>query len=82
MGGMWESMIATTGRILGSMILTLHKHLSHDVLMAEVCSIVNARPLVPVSSDPELSYLLSPGTLLTMKVDHVVQSFYSERHWC
>ena len=46
-------------------------HLTHEVLstlMAEVTAIINARPLVPVSSDPEQPFLLSPATILTQKV--------------
>lgn len=33
--------------------------------MAAVCTIVNSRPLVPVSSDPENPSVLSPSLLLT-----------------
>ena len=46
------------------------KHLTHEVLttlMAEVSAIVNTRPLVPVSSDPEVPEILTPETLLTQK---------------
>lgn len=35
--------------------------------MAEVSSIINARPLVPISSDPSLPFLLCPAMLLTQK---------------
>ena len=35
--------------------------------MAEVCAIVNNRPLVEVSTDPEDPRLLTPSVLLTMK---------------
>ena len=41
--------------------------------MAEVSAIVNARPIVPVSSDPDSPTLLSPSMLLTQKKDHVTQ---------
>ena len=47
-----------------------HKGLTHAVLttlMAEVCAIVNNRPLVEVSNDPESPMLLTPSLLLTMK---------------
>ncbi|MEW8309171.1 MAG: hypothetical protein G8D88_18780 [gamma proteobacterium symbiont of Ctena orbiculata] len=37
--------------------------------MAEVCAIVNSRPLVPVSSDPDCPQVLSPNALLTQKID-------------
>ncbi len=35
--------------------------------MCEVTAIVNARPLVPVSTDPEAPLILTPATLLTQK---------------
>ncbi len=45
-------------------------HLSHEVLttlMAEVTAIMNARPFIPVSSDPESLLILTPAMLLTLK---------------
>ena len=73
MGGVWERMIGVVRRVLDS-VLQEHgqKNLTHDVLatfMAEVSAIVNARPIVPVSSDGEAPAILSPSTLLTHKVD-------------
>ena len=72
MGGSWERMIGMTRKILDSM---LHEHkgpkLTHEVLttlMAEISSIINARPLVPVSTDPESPFILSPSVLLTQKI--------------
>lgn len=71
MGGAWERLIGVTRKILDSMLLqTRHTHLTHDVLctlMAEVSAIINARPLVPVSSDPSSPTLLTPAMLLTQK---------------
>ncbi|XP_049332403.1 uncharacterized protein LOC125799519 [Astyanax mexicanus] len=71
MGGTWERMIGVARRILGSMLLKVGpSKLSHEVLttfMAEVCAIVNARPLVPVSTDPESPFILTPAMLLTQK---------------
>ncbi|XP_037115370.1 uncharacterized protein LOC119127506 [Syngnathus acus] len=56
MGGVWERMIEVARRILDSMLLqNKHTRLTHEVLctlMAEVSAIINARPLVPISSDP------------------------------
>ncbi len=67
MGGVWERMIGVTRRILDSLLTNVAAgKLTHEVLvtlMAEVTAIVNARPLVPVSSDPECPEILSPAML-------------------
>ncbi|XP_062583635.1 uncharacterized protein LOC134245360 [Saccostrea cucullata] len=79
MGGVWERMIGIARRILDSMLMDLHsKHLTHEVLtthMAEVCAIVNSRPTVPVSSDPEAPMILSPNMLLTQKTYNIPTNF-------
>ena len=71
MGGVWERIIGVTRRILDSMLLdSSSKQLTHEVLitlMAEVTAIINARPLVPVSSDQDCPEVLSPTMLLTQK---------------
>lgn len=67
MGGSWERMIGVARRILDSMLLQ-KSHLTHEVsLMAEVTAIINARPLLPVSADPQQPFILSPAMLLTLK---------------
>ena len=70
-GGVWERMIGVTRRILDAMLAEIEpKRLSHEVLltlMAEVTAIVNARPLVPVPTDPEAPEVLTPAILLTQK---------------
>ncbi|XP_071085479.1 uncharacterized protein [Haliotis cracherodii] len=75
MGGVWERMIGISRRILDSMLTDVSsKNFTHEVLttlMAEVCAIVNARPIVPISSDPESPGILTPSTLLTLKSEHV-----------
>lgn len=72
-------MIGTTRRILDSIMLeTKAKDITIEVittLMAEVCSIVNARPIVSVSSDPESPEILSPSALLTHKTESADDSF-------
>ncbi|XP_069028658.1 uncharacterized protein [Embiotoca jacksoni] len=72
MGGVWERMIGMSRRILDSMLQESNApHLTHEVLstlMAEVTAIINARPLAPISSDPESPFLLTPSFLLTQKV--------------
>nr|XP_023661283.1 uncharacterized protein LOC111840556 [Paramormyrops kingsleyae] len=75
MGGVWERMIGVARRILDAMLLKVHSpSLTHEVLvtlMAEVSAIMNGRPLVPVSSDPERPEVLSPAALLTQKLNVV-----------
>ncbi|XP_076832060.1 uncharacterized protein LOC143477359 [Brachyhypopomus gauderio] len=75
MGGVWERMIGVARRILDALLLkTKTLHLTHEVLvtlMSEVMAIMNARPLVPVSSDPDMPTVLSPAMLLTQKIDPV-----------
>ena len=70
-GGSWERLIGTVRRILDAMFIgPQNVNLTHDVLctlMAEVSAIVNSRPLVPVSTDPDLPFVLSPNVLLTQK---------------
>ncbi|XP_036007852.1 uncharacterized protein LOC118567265 [Fundulus heteroclitus] len=75
MGGTWERMIGVSRRILDSMLLQAgNPTLTHEVLttlMAEVTAIINARPLVPVSSDPEAPLILTPSALLTQKFNPI-----------
>ncbi|KAG7483457.1 hypothetical protein JOB18_048755 [Solea senegalensis] len=72
MGGTWERMIGVSRRILDSMLRDVgQSRLTHEVLstlMAEVTAIINARPLTPISSDPESPFILTPTSLLTQKV--------------
>lgn len=72
MGGSWERMIGVARKILDSMFLQLGtSKLTHEALstlMAEVVAIINARPVVPVSTDPDHPFILTPATLLTQKV--------------
>ena len=73
-GGAWERMIGLARRILDSMFLQLKNKLTHKVLvtfMAEVAAIINARPLVPVTTDPDDLFIITPAALLTQKVNIV-----------
>ena len=76
MGGVWERMIGNARRILDALLLkTNTARLSHEVLvtlMSEVMAIMNGRPLVPVSSDPDMPTVLTPAMLLTQKVKPVL----------
>lgn len=68
-------MIGLVRRILdGLLSKTSTTRLTHEVLvtlMAEVMAIMNARPLVLVSTDPEKPAVLSPAMLLTQKASAV-----------
>ena len=79
MGGSWERLIGIARRILDVMFSNHHtKRLTHEVLvtfMAEVCAIINSRPIVPVSTDPDDPLILSPSLLLTQKVPTAEYSF-------
>ncbi|XP_055005215.1 uncharacterized protein LOC129407637 [Boleophthalmus pectinirostris] len=76
MGGVWERMIGLVRNILDSLLLkNSNSRLTHEVLvtlMAEVMAIMNARPLVPVTTDPETLEILSPAMLLTQKASPVL----------
>lgn len=67
----WAVVTWCTKRGVGGMLLQKnHIHLTHKVLstlMAEVSAIINARPLVPVSSDPCSPCILMPAMPLTQK---------------
>ena len=71
MGGVWDRSGAQSFR---DALLLDNKgaSLTHEVLvtfMAEVSAIMNSRPLVPVSTDPESPQVLSPSMLLTQKCE-------------
>lgn len=75
-GGVWERLIGVTRRVLDSMLLEIPPgSLTHEILttfLAEASAIVNSRPLVPVSTDPEDPLPLSPSLILTHKPDNTV----------
>ncbi|TWW78623.1 hypothetical protein D4764_11G0007440 [Takifugu flavidus] len=75
MGGAWERLIGVARRILDAILLQKSPiRLTHEILstfMAEVMAIINARPLVPISTDPEMPAVLTPAMLLTQKMSTV-----------
>ena len=64
-------MIGIVRRILDAIMLQAqNRAITHEVLttfLAEVCAILNARPLTTVSTDSDSPQLLSPSMLLTQK---------------
>lgn len=70
MRGSWEHMIGIARKFLDSMFLLQKSCLTHEVLctlIAEVTGIINARPLLPVSVDPQQPFILFASMLLTQK---------------
>ncbi|XP_073469696.1 uncharacterized protein [Aquarana catesbeiana] len=69
MGGVWERLIGIARRILDAMWLqTKPAHLTHETL-STFMAIMNARPIIPVSSDPDTPMVLTPAMLLTQKMN-------------
>lgn len=79
MGGVWERLIGTVKRIFNAMFLQrqgrglIHEELS--TFMSEICAIVNNRPVMDVSCDPDSPHLLTPSMLLNMKTSPDVEPF-------
>lgn len=75
-GGAWERMIGASRKILDSLLLSHKGPLTHEVLttfLMEVSAILNARPLVAVSTDPDTPQVLSPDMLIHQKTVHTSQ---------
>lgn len=74
-GRAWERMIDVTRRILDCMHLRNGmKGLTHDTLstfLAEVCAIVNSRPLTTFTKDASDPSVLTPAMILTQKVGNL-----------
>ena len=75
MGGAWERLIGIARKILDAILLDAKlKSLTHEILVtfiADVCAIMNSRPIAEFSSDSESPMILSPSMLLTGKVDRI-----------
>ena len=80
MGGAWARLIGITRRILDSILFDAkHTRITHEVLstfMAEATAIINAHPSVPVSTDSDSSWILSPSPLLTQTTSAPVEDFH------
>lgn len=80
-GGVWERMIGVARKVLDAILLrSSARDLTHDTLstvLAEVCAIVNSRPILPVSNDPDDPTVLTPAVLLTHKVGKLPDVFPS-----
>ena len=67
-GGIWERCIRTVRKILHAL---LREQIAEDeslvTFMCEVESIMNSRPITPVSSDPNNMEPLTPNHLLFLK---------------
>ena len=77
------STLLTHGRSVGtydwcnpSMLLEHgRRSLTHEVLttfLTEASSIINSRPLIPVSTDSENPFVLTPSSLLTQSQKHLL----------
>lgn len=57
---------------IGLDVPSAERQLTHDVLttfMADIAAIINARPLIPITTDPDDSFILMPAAHLTQKVN-------------
>ena len=89
MGGSWERLIRSVKRILSALLTT--QSISDEILltvMTEVESIINSRPLVPVSFEPNSQEPLTPNHLLLLRANSNLppglfdkNDCYARRRW-
>ena len=67
-GGIWEAAVKSLKhhlvRVIGSNLL---KYDEFDTLLAQVQAILNSRPLIPMTTDPEDMNVLTPGHFLILR---------------
>ena len=81
MGGSWERLMEVSRRILDAMLFqTGSTREVLSTLMFEVMAIINARPLVSVSTDPDMPAILTPSMLLTQKTSATFCPFWILQH--
>ena len=69
MGGIWERMIRSVRRVFNSVIRnTVLNDSELNTVMCEVKSVINNRPITPVSDDTEDAAALTPNHLLSLGV--------------
>ena len=89
MGGSWERLIRSVKRILSALLTS--QSISDEILltvMTEVESIINSRPLVPVSFEPNSQEPLTPNHLLLLRANSNLppglfdkNDCYARRRW-
>ena len=80
MGGAWERMIRSIRRIFGALLkgqILTDKLLT--ALMAEVEGIINSRPSVPVTMDPEFDEPLTPNHLLCRRNQNLPPVIFDQK---
>ena len=89
MGGVWERMIRSVRKILRALLgEQLVSDESLRTMMTEVQSILNSRPLTPVSSDPKDLEPITPNHLLLLRSNanfppgiFSKEDMYTRRRW-
>ena len=89
MGGVWERMIRSVRKILRALLgEQLISDESLRTMMTEVQSILNSRPLTPVSSDPKDLEPITPNHLLLLRSNanfppgiFSKEDMYTRRRW-
>ncbi|XP_061167225.1 uncharacterized protein LOC133176069 [Saccostrea echinata] len=84
MGGVWERMIDIARRILDALFLKQGNIITHEVLvtlMAEVCAIINSKPISAISQDSDAPKILSASLLLTQRIADIKDIYIAQwRH--